>query len=288
MTHGIERLTELLRDAILIAETSRKDAVLRHLRGARISLQESNPAHVPIRVDLLSGRVLKDDVPVAFSRAEAAVVMALALNERGVPRELLAEDLFPNADPVAAGNALKVNVHRARRRIGSKHVIRYDAGRYVLGDGVDVELRRFQAELRHLRLDELLSAEQHDRLTRVRRRIVAGRPEYMLEWPWFDEAERRLRELGRDLTLILARDALRKEQYESAIDLAMELVHEDPLDEISSEFATRACHDAGNRTGATLEFQRYAFVAQGWNVHRSVDARALLETASENRHFVQP
>jgi DNA-binding SARP family transcriptional activator len=254
----IARLAGLLHEAIRIAEIGRHDVVLRQLREARASLQGPSG---PIQVDLLAGRVLDRGVPVAFSPAELAVVIALALNNRGTSRELLAEDLYPHADPVDAANTLRVNVHRVRHRIGSKDLIRYDAGRYVLGDAVDVELVRFEGELRHIPLDRPLTTEQVAALGLVRHRVLAGRPEFVLAWPWFDEAERRLRELGRDLTLILARDALRKKCNERAIDLAMELVHEDPLDEVSSEFALRALLDTGNRTAAGLEYHRYAFAA---------------------------
>src|ERR1700681_1509985 len=162
MIERTERLSQLLHDAILIAESSRERAVLHHLRGARLSLQDSAQTDVPVRVDLLSGRVFARGVPIPLSRSELAIVIALALNERGVPRELLAEDLYPGTDPLAASNTLKVNVHRVRRRIGSTDVIRYASGRYILGEAVDVELPRLEAELRHLQVDGVLKIERRD------------------------------------------------------------------------------------------------------------------------------
>ncbi|HTD34378.1 MAG TPA: hypothetical protein VK665_11995, partial [Candidatus Elarobacter sp.] len=191
MIERTERLAELLHDAILIAERSRDNALLRHLHDARLSL--SDAAHdASVRVDLLSGRVFAGGAPVALSRAELAVMIALALHERGVPRELLAEDLYPDADPAAAGSTLKVNVHRVRRRIGSRGVIEYHGGRYRLGDEVDVELPRIEAEVRRAHLDSAWSDELRERLERLRQRILDGRPAFLVEWPWFDEAERRL------------------------------------------------------------------------------------------------
>lgn len=252
-----ERLAELLQDAIVIAENSRHLAVLRHLRGARLSLYEAQQTSVAVRVDLLSGRVFARGIPVPLSPAELAVVIALALNERGVPREILAEDLYPATAGDAAGNSLKVNVHRVRRRIGFAQVIRYNAGRYMLGECVDVELPRLEAELRRLRLEELLTTEQRDHLECLRQRVLDGRPAFVLEWPWFDDVERRLRDLGNELTLTLARDALGHKRYERAIDLALELVREDPLDEVAAELAIRAFLLAGDRTAAVLEYRRY-------------------------------
>ncbi|MEA2663930.1 MAG: Bacterial transcriptional activator domain [Candidatus Eremiobacteraeota bacterium] len=284
-----ERLAQLLHDAILIAETAREEAVLRHLRGARLSLHESTQADVPVRVDLLSGRVFACGLPVALSRTELAVVIALALNERGLPRELLAEDLHPGFDSTAAAKALKVTVHRARRRIGSADAIYYAGGRYALGKSVDVELPRLETELRHLRFEDTVTTEQRERLERLRQRVLDGRPSFVLEWPWFDETEQRLRELGRELALVLARDALRQERYERAIDLALELVREDPLDEVSAEFAIRAFLLAGNRTAAVLEYRRYASV-----LRREIDGRpgdglrALVEEPGASDQPTQP
>lgn len=268
MIQRTERLTQLLQDAMLIAEQSRDRALLRHLRGARLSLHDSTQPDIPIRVDLLSGRVFSHGLPVPLSRAELAVVIAVSLNERGVSREMLAEDLYPGTDVLAAGNVLKVNVHRVRRRIGSADVIRYSSGRYVLGEIVDVELPRLEVELRRFAIDETLSIERCDRLENLRQRVLDGRPTFVLEWAWFDGVEQRLRELGREITLVLARDALRKERYERAIELATELVHDDPLDEVAAEFAIRAFLFAGNRTAAVLEYRRYASA-----LRREIDSR---------------
>src|ERR1700736_3191853 len=258
MIQRTERLAQLLQDAMLIAEQSRDRALLRHLRGARISLHDFTQPDIPVRVDLLSGRIFSRGLPVPLSRSELSVMIAISLHERGVSREMLAEDLYPGADVLAASNILKVNVHRVRRRLGAADVIRYSGGRYALGDTVDVELPRLEAELRRLVVDETLSNERCDRLENLRQRILDGRSAFVLEWAWFEDVERRLRDLGHEITLVLARDALRKEYYERAIELATELVHDDPLDEIAAEIAIRAFLFAGNRTAAALEYRRYA------------------------------
>jgi DNA-binding SARP family transcriptional activator len=287
MIERTERLAQLLHDAILIAETSRDDTLIRHLRGARFALRDE-AHHSAVRIDLLSGRVLARGVPVALSKAELAVVIALALHERGVPRDLLTDELYPDAEPLAAGKSLKVNVHRVRRRIGSADVIRYAAGRYGLGDEVDVELPRIEAEVRRAQLEPELSSELRDRLERLRQRIRDGRPAFVLEWAWFDEVERRLTELGRLLALILARDALRRKRFERAIDLATELVHDDPLDENAAEIAIRALLEAGDRTAALLEYRRYASVLRREiQTNPSDGLRALVEDGI-SAHSVQP
>ncbi|HEV2606552.1 MAG TPA: BTAD domain-containing putative transcriptional regulator [Xanthomonadaceae bacterium] len=273
-------MAQLLHEAILVAERTRDRTVLRHLRGARLSLHESFDTDVPIRVDIISGRVFARGLPIAFSRAELAVVIALALNERGVPSELLAEDLYPNADITAAANTLKVNVHRVRRRAGSHNVIRHADGRYRLGETIDVDLPRAESELRCLRLGRCLTSEARDRMERLRRRVLEGRPAFILQWSWFDETEQRLRELGRELTLLLARDALDEEHYQRALELVAELGREDPLDEVAAEIAIRAFLLAGDHAAAVLHYRRYASVLQREiNSRPSEDLRALVREA---------
>ena len=111
----------------------------------------------------------------------------------------------------------------------------------------------------------------------------------MLEWPWFDDVERRLRDLGHDLTLVLARDALRQERYERAIDLALELVREDPLDEVAAEVAIRAFLLAGNRTAAVLEYRRYAStLRREADIRPSDDLRALVGDPPVRDHEAHP
>lgn len=280
MIERTERLAQLLHDAILIAESSRERTVLGYLRGARLSLQEGADA-ASVRVDLLSGRVFAGGVPVALSRAELAVMLALSVNERGASREILVEDLYPGTARDAAANTLKVNVHRVRRRVGSPDVIRYVGGRYALGERVDVELPRLEAEVRRAQLEGSLAPERADRFERLRQRVLDGRPEFVLEWPWFDEIERRLRELGREITLLLAREALRRDSYERAIDLATELVRDDRLDEAAAEIAIRGFLLAGNRTAAVLEYRRYASAMRNEHGRPDEGLRELVEGAMD-------
>jgi DNA-binding SARP family transcriptional activator len=99
----------------------------------------------------------------------------------------------------------------------------------------------------------------------------------MLEWPWFDDTEERLRKHGRELSTSLARDALHSENYQRALDLAAELVSDDPLDETAAELAIRACLLAGNRAAAILEYRRYASALRvELDSNPSSDLRALV------------
>jgi DNA-binding SARP family transcriptional activator len=253
-----ERLASLLQDALLIAEGGADDSLLRHLSAARRSIAGWAEPNRTIQVDLLAGRVTVHGVRAPLSKCEFAVVAALSRSERGVGRELLAEELYPLAGPAHAANTMKVYIHRVRRRIGSRDVIGCCGGRYVLGDAVDVEIFRIEAEVRRLQVDgAALSSELRERLERLQRRLCEGRPQFMLDWEWFEETERRLCELTRSVTMLLAYDALRGGDHVRAMTFAYDLVRDDPCDEAATELAIRACLSTGNRVGAIIEYSRY-------------------------------
>lgn len=269
MIERVERLEQLLHDAILLAENIAENPVARHLRCARLSLGEMRGTHDGVTVDILSGRVLAAGVPVALSRSELALVLALAVHGRsGASRELLADDLYPGSPLEAAFRSMKVTVHRVRRRIGSHDVLRCLDGGLMLGERVTVELPHIERDVHAALTTDGIDSEQRDRFEHLRQRMLDGRPAFLLDWPWFDECEARVRELGEKISLVLARDALKREQYQRAVDYATDLLHTDPLNESAAEIAIRAFLLAGDRTAAVLEYHRYATV-----LRREIDSR---------------
>jgi len=265
----VERLDQLLHDAILLAEAPRDNAVARHLRSARLSLHEIRGGTDLVLVDVLAGRVFSNGTPVALARSELAVVFALAVHGRaGATREVLAEDMYPGSSLQSALSALKVTVHRVRRRIGFHDVIRYVDRRLVLGERVYVELHQIEKEAHAALVTDMIDDAQRDRFARLRQRMLDGRPAFLLEWPWFDECEARVRELAEHIALVLARDALRREAYQDAVDYASDLMRADPLNESAAEIAIRAFLLAGDRTAAILEYHRYSSV-----LRREIDSR---------------
>ena len=272
------QLTELLNDAILIAEESSDPSLLHQLRGARLSLESEVAEGAQIAVDAFTTRVWVRGLPLALTRSEIAVVFALCLHERGSAREDLAEMLYPGVDTATAVNALKVNIHRARRRLGIADAIRFDSGRYVLGNTVDFDLPRLEAEVRRLRNRVPLDQGARTRLRHARRRSLEARPGFVLEWLWFDALERRLRDFAYASGVVLARDALRLNHFEEAIDLALDLSKDDPLDEAAAEIAIRAFLMAGDRTAAVLAYRRYASsVARELDISPPCDLRDLID-----------
>ncbi|HYW54011.1 MAG TPA: BTAD domain-containing putative transcriptional regulator [Dongiaceae bacterium] len=263
------RLDQLLHDAILLADGPRDDAVARHLRSARLSLHEMQRSQDLVVVDVLSGRVFSNGLPVPLARTELALMFALALHgPAGAPREVLAEDLYPGHPLEGALPALKVIVHRVRRRIGCHSVIRHAHRRLALGERVQLELPEIEKDVHAALVSPALDDLQRERFSRLRHRMLDGRPTFLLEWPWFDDCETRVRDLSEQISVVLARDALRREAYQEAVDYASDLTRSDPLNESAAEIAIRALLLAGDRIAAILEYRRYASV-----LRREVDSR---------------
>jgi SARP family transcriptional regulator, regulator of embCAB operon len=254
MVNNTERLSRLLHDAIVEAEGVRThNEVLWHLRHARISLGElSSPSG--IRIDVLSGQVFSGGVRVALSPSEAALVIALAVRHGSVHRDILAETLYGDSDPRNAANALKVVVHRVRRRLASRDIIHHEHGLYSLAAAVDINFPRTLPRPSEGALD----ADERERFETLRHRIIAGRPGFMLEWSWFDAVERSLVDFARDIGLLLARDALCAGRFERAVDIGTELQRDDPLDEAAAEIIVQGLLRIGDRHGADTFYRRYA------------------------------
>ena len=251
------RLAEALRDAIACAEDAHDDRSLPHLHAASRMLRETLP-HAPIQVDIISGRVFKSGCPVPVSRAELAVVILLALKEYGLSGEELGDALYPDADACDGLNAVKVTIFRVRRRIGIPNTVRFRSGRYSLGEPVEVELRRIERSLRRWRTTAIFDSADRDALERLRLRLIPSRPPFMQNWTWFQSTERWLRELYREVTTLIARDALRTDRLERAIELAGDLAETDPLDEAAAEIGIRGFLRLGDRTSALVAYHRYA------------------------------
>ena len=251
------RLAEALRDAIACAEDAHDDRSLPHLQAASRVLRETSP-HAPIQVDIISGRVFRWGCPIPLSRTELSVVIVLALNEYGLSRDELADALYPDADAVDAANTVKVTIYRVRRRIGLPEAIPFRSGRYTLGNLAEVELRQIDRNLRRWRTTGTFGCEDRDALERLRRRLIPARPAFMQNWIWFQPAERRLRELYREVTTLIARDALGTDRLEWAIELAADLANADPLDEAAAEIGIRGFLRLGDRASALLAYRRYS------------------------------
>ena len=193
-------------------------------------------------------------------------------------REALADALYPQAEQDAAMNALKVNLHRVRRLIGFHNVITCDSGRYAIGWCVDVDLSHIEGAVRAARRNGVSSGETSRMLVQIHRRLAPGRPACASGWTWFEETERRINQLGYEVTLLLARHALSERRFEDVFSLTSVLLRGDPMDELAVELAIRASVQSGDRIGAISQFRNFEAALRNELRERPPDAlRRLLD-----------
>ncbi len=125
----------------------------RMLRGGRRRVPEPMSSPVPSpggEHPTLAGRlpplqircfgrfeVLRDGVPIVqWRRGKAKLLLKfLVVRRQPVPRDVLIDLLWPEADPRAAVNGLRVTLHALRQALGSGAIDGQDAPDYVIYDG---------------------------------------------------------------------------------------------------------------------------------------------------------
>lgn len=230
-----------------------------------------------IVVEVAAGRVRRDGAVVPLQCREAELAVALALQERAVPAAFLSELLFPDRDP-GGTNIVKVYVYRLRQRVGPGFVLYADGG-YRLSDDVAVDVVQGRAAVARLtRSDGPLDACERDRLLRLARRLRADAPTPLLQCSWYEAVERVARRLGRNLALLIARNAVEHGQPRDALLIAEELTYADACDEEAWELLIRAQLLLERRAGALQSFRFYeAALAKELAVRPSPDIRRLVE-----------
>ncbi len=139
------------------------------------------------------------------------LLVALALLPAGMPKEDLAREIWPALDSEAALNTLKMCVSRTRAQLSDKEAIASTKRGYSLSDRVTVDVRAYERLLRDARGVEILAdpvrRQVHDAvraLDQRERRFAAG-------WAWFATHDTHLDQLRHDLSLLLAKDAWRRD-----------------------------------------------------------------------------
>ena len=210
-----------------------------------------------IVVELVTGRVLRDGQPVTLAEREHALLTAIAIRPEAVARDRLTDVLWPNLGESAARNAFHVCLHRLKARLGDDDVVMRTREGYRLGSDVRVDLWEIEHALGALRSHGSLSAERAAQLRGLYDRVRAARPARLEAWEWFDQTERRLRELRCETAQALAEHALELGDTQNALALCHEMIAYDPCDEPAREIAIRAYLDSGDRAAALRHFRQY-------------------------------
>lgn len=242
----------------------------------------------------LSGRVAVtvDDRRIderALPGGQPRVVLGLLACERHrwVPREELADNLWPDGRPATWKTALRGVVRRVRdylveAGLGDRDVVQADAGTYrlqpVVDVVVDIECAVHDAEGAASALDAGRPREALERADRAG--TVLARPLLPgVRSPWLD-VERR--SLGRHLvsTLeVLARSRLALGDHAQALGAAQEAIALDPFRESAHRLAIRAHMAAGNLAAGLRAYERCrSLLAEELGVDPGRRTRALHST----------
>jgi DNA-binding SARP family transcriptional activator len=232
-------------------------------------------------VEVAAGKVRRDGAIVPLQFREAALAVALAVQAHPVAAAFLTDLLYPDRNPGDA-NILKVYVYRLRRRIALGFVVYADGG-YRLGEDVAVDIAQGRAAVERLtRSERPLERTERERMLRLARELRAETPAALLACTWYDSVDRLARRLGRNLALLVARNALDHGELREGMLVAEELTYADACDEEAWELLIRAQLQLRRRTGARQSFRLYeAALAKELAALPSPDIRRLVE---DQRH----
>ena len=200
----------------------------------------------------------------SFGGRLARRLLRLLALRRGtlVPKDLIADVLWPDAPPADPAGNVEVLISRIRRAIGDRTVIRTGPGGYVLADGgrcwVDAE--EFLAAVRAGRA--MLAARPADALASFRVALEIWRGEPLPEDTYADWAQSHRRRLS--LAYLEALDGAAAAALESRGAAALEAagwagqaLAAEPLRESSVLLLVRALAAAGDQAGALAAFEGY-------------------------------
>ena len=211
----------------------------------------------PLEIELATGKVASNGVPVQLSERELALLFALALRRQVVPRSRLADLLWPELEDYAARNALSVCLHRLRSHLGSEGAIVRSGDGYRLHDEAWVDLWEIDRLVSAVRAKASLGEIERIALRESYARLREPRPPRMRGWEWFEATERHIDELRLEVAMRLATDALGRSGPQDALALAHEMIAYDPCDEPAREIAIRAYLQLGDRAAALRHFRQY-------------------------------
>lgn len=201
----------------------------------------------------------------AFGGRLARRLLRLLALRRGtlVPKDLIAEALWPEDPPADPAGNVEVLVSRIRRALGDRTLIRTGPGGYVLADGgrcwVDVEAFLAAVQAGQARL----AARPAEALTSFRTALGIWRGEPLPEDTYADWAQADRRHLSLaylealDGAAAAALDSAGTAAAAEAASWARQAVAAEPLRESSVLLLVRALAAAGDQAGALAAFDGY-------------------------------
>ena len=210
-----------------------------------------------VRVSLLERRVTLGDRDMLLTKRELAIVAALALDRQPGSATRLLDIIYGDGAPPSGEVAVKVHIHRVRRKLGYTAILR-DRDGYRLGDHVRVDLVEMEAKIVAARgRFETLSKLQLLDLVEIADRLRTRRTQPLFESTYFSSIEARLAMMGFDLAIEVGEHLLQRGDALQAAGIARTLLADDPCCEQACELAIKALQRLGKTAAAVDQFRRY-------------------------------
>jgi DNA-binding SARP family transcriptional activator len=209
-----------------------------------------------LAVDLLSGRLKRDGLPMALAGREHALITLLAITGRPMHRDDLCDAIWPDLDGDSAANNLKGLVHRLRKKLKEGVIVHIAAG-YCLAAGIHIELGDSERFVSSCGDSVGLSDAETARLNRIIETLKARFKGDLLRYDWYIALNHRLRELQRQSIFAICRDEIRKQRFAAALPLAEEQLRADPADPLACQLVLEAQLGVGDIAAARREFHRF-------------------------------
>jgi DNA-binding SARP family transcriptional activator/tetratricopeptide (TPR) repeat protein len=230
-------------------------------------------------IDLLSGRLKRDGLPIDLSGREHALTTLLAISGRPMHRDALCDALWPDLDGDAAANNLKGLVHRLRKKLGDG-AIAHIADGYCLGAGIRVDLSEAEQFVNAGVTAVIMSDADHARFKHIAETLRSRFRGDLLNYEWYVALDHRLDELRRQSLLALAGDANRKRQFAAALRIAEEQLQADPTDEAACRLVLEAHFGLGDVAAARRALSRFEEICR-----RDGDSAAIRRIQEAFAHF---
>lgn len=195
---------------LLIDSTEPADYGVFTFMAARAARSPLKIRHAALHVNVARGQVRRGAELVHVSERGFELLVALALLPVGTPKEHLGSAIWPGLDGDAALNALKMCVSRTRAQVADKEAIRSTKGGYALSEDVAVDVHEFERLLRNVRGADVLSEPLRRQVQEAAKTLEERERVYATNWEWFVVQAAALDRLQHELTLVLAKDAWKR------------------------------------------------------------------------------
>ena len=208
----------------------------------RVVHETSASAVIHLRLLAVPALVLRNGVPLALERKDAALLALLAV-DGPLPRARAAALLWPDAEPHKARNSLRQRLFRLRRSAGCDVVVEDSA--LALADGIEHDVAALATRLAadpSAAAGELLGAFGYEDCAEFE--------------DWVRSARERVRVLRRDAIAAALAHEEASGHVARALIYAERLVADDPLSEQAHRLLMRLHYRRGDRSAALAAYAR--------------------------------